>query len=67
MNECANLATCGFFQKYLATHQAACQGLITQYCKGPRQDACKRKDYKRKHGTPPPDDMLPVGVMFRPN
>jgi hypothetical protein len=28
------------------------------------QNQCKRKEYKLKHGTPPPDNMMPNGLMM---
>ena len=59
--ECELLATCGFFKKYRATKNLACQGLIQQYCKGPMMNQCKRKQYRKQHGSPPPDDMMPAG------
>ncbi len=65
MNDCENLVTCGFFQKHFAAREAACKGLIDLYCKGPRQAECKRKEYKKLHGTSAPDDMLPVGAILK--
>ncbi|KIX13738.1 hypothetical protein [Dethiosulfatarculus sandiegensis] len=65
MSNCDLLDKCGFFQKHAKSHQAACQGLVTLYCKGPKQNECKRKEYRKKHGQPPPDDMLPGGAMLR--
>lgn len=63
--ECELLVKCGFFKKYSESRFLACQGLINRYCKGPEMDKCKRKEYRRVHETPPPDDMLPSGVMLR--
>ena len=65
METCELLSSCGFFKKHMNSHQAACRGLIKQYCKGPKQDKCKRKSYRLEHGKPPVDDMLPVGTMFK--
>lgn len=65
MAECELLAKCGFFKKYCTSHDAACRGLITQYCKGSKMAECKRKEYRMKHGAPPPDEMLPGGAMMK--
>jgi hypothetical protein len=65
MLECELLSKCGFFLNYTDSHQAACKGLISQYCKGTKQDQCKRKEYRLKNGSPPPDDMLPLGSLFK--
>ena len=65
MKECEMLMTCGFFRKYRATKDLVCKGIIVKYCKGPLQDQCKRKEYRMKHGSPPPDDMLPTGHMMK--
>lgn len=65
MGECELLSKCGFFRKFMNSHEAACRGLINQYCKGPKQDKCKRKEYRKMHGKPPADDMLPIGTTFK--
>ena len=65
MPDCELLSKCGFFKKYEASRQAACVGLISQYCRGPRQADCKRKEYRKAHGQPPPDEMLPGGSMLK--
>ena len=62
MAECQNLDKCGFFKKYSVTHHRACEGFIHMYCRGSKQDECKRKAYKQQHdGIAPPDDMMPNG------
>ena len=65
MADCELLDKCGFFKKFAPSHDAACRGLVSQYCKGPKKDQCKRKEYRMAHGQPPPDDMLPGGATFR--
>lgn len=62
--ECELLATCGFFKKYQTTKDLACKGFISQYCKGPKMDQCKRKEYRKVHGQAPSDDMMPTGLMI---
>lgn len=62
--ECELLSTCGFFKKYQETKNLACRGFIRQYCKGPDIEKCKRKEYRKKHGVPPSDDMMPSGQMI---
>ncbi len=63
--ECESLAACGFFKKYDCSKVMICKGFIRKYCKGSKQDECKRKMYKKEHGTPPPDDMMPNGLMVK--
>jgi len=62
--ECELLGSCGFFKKYQTTNELACRGLIQNYCKGPKMDQCKRKEYRQQHGKPPSDDMMPSGQMM---
>jgi len=59
--ECELLGVCGFFQKYQAVKDLACRGFIRLYCRGPKMDECKRKQYRREQGELPSDDMLPSG------
>ena len=64
-HECEKLTTCGFFRKYGEVKDLACRGFINQYCKGDKMDLCKRKEYSRKHGEAPSDDMMPTGHNIR--
>ena len=64
MKDCCKLADCGFFRKYQQTRNLACKGFIGQYCKGPKQEQCKRMEYRKQTGHPPPDDMMPSGYMI---
>ena len=59
--ECELLVKCGFFKKYESTKDLVCKGFISMYCKGPKMDECKRLEYRKTHGTPPSDDMMPTG------
>ena len=61
MQECELLERCGFFLKPRESLDLACRGFVKSYCRGPLMDECRRKAYRREHGTPPPDDMLPTG------
>jgi len=63
-SQCELLEKCGFFKKYQQTKELACRGFINQYCNGPRQNDCKRKEYRFKHGVPPVDDMMPTGQII---
>lgn len=63
--ECELLANCGFFRKYAKAKNLACEGFIRMYCRGAKMDECKRKQYRREHGAPPPDDMMPNGNTIR--
>ena len=65
MSDCELLQACVFFKKFGKSHEAACKGLVKQYCQGPKQNQCKRKEYRKTHGTPPPENMLPGGAMFK--
>lgn len=62
--ECELLEKCGFFKKYQASNDLACRGFILQYCRGAKMSDCQRLKYRREHGAPPSDDMLPSGQMF---
>ncbi len=64
VGQCELLEKCGFFRKYQTGREAACNGFINQYCKGPKMEQCKRKQYRQQHGVAPSDDMLPSGQMF---
>ena len=64
MSECEKLAKCGFIRKYKDSKSMACKGFIHQYCNGPKQEQCKRKEYSIANGTPPSDEMLPSGKMI---
>ena len=59
--ECEMLGRCGFFKKYGGTKDLACRGFINLYCQGVKQNECKRKEYSKKHGQAPSDDMMPTG------
>ena len=59
--ECDLLSKCGFFKKYMDSREAACRGFISLYCRGSKMAECKRKEFRKAHGTPPPDNMLPNG------
>ena len=65
MSDCANLEKCGFVKKYGASKSLAVKGFVTMYCKSGKQNECKRKEYKMKHGTPPPDEMMPNGMHMK--
>lgn len=64
MQECPNLSLCGFFKKYNATKERVCKGFVYTYCHGEKQSDCKRKEYKKQHGKPPSDDMMPNGLTI---
>jgi len=62
--KCELLEKCGFFKKYKETKDLACRGFIQMYCEGPKMNECKRKEYRKEHGAPPSDDMMPGGMMI---
>ncbi len=65
MRDCELLSRCGFFIKYCQTKDLACKGFMRMYCKGDKQEECKRKIFRKQHGKPPSDDMLPSGQMIK--
>ncbi len=65
MNDCANLAGCGFVKKYGESKSLAVKGFVNLYCKGEKQNECKRKEHKQKTGQAPPDEMMPSGGMMK--
>jgi hypothetical protein len=64
MTECELLDKCGFFKKFMSSQEAACCGFISLYCRGSKMTDCQRKAYRKAHGSPPPDNMLPNGKMM---
>ncbi len=64
VQECKLLANCGFFKKHQESQNLACRGFINLYCKGPKMNQCKRKEYNEQHGKAPSDDMMPSGQMI---
>ncbi|MEZ5070267.1 MAG: hypothetical protein R2751_04675 [Bacteroidales bacterium] len=62
--ECELLEKCGFFLKYCNSKSLACKGFISQYCKGDLMSECKRLQYRKAHGSPPSDDMMPTGQII---
>lgn len=67
MGNCDLLDICGFFLKYSSRQSAACDAFVQEYCRGEKQDRCKRKVYRKAQGKVPPDNMLPVGGMLPDN
>ncbi len=65
MERCELLETCGFFKKYEKDWSSACKGMIGTYCMGPKMNECKRKEYRKQHGTPPPENMMPSGQILK--
>jgi len=62
--KCQLLEKCGFFKKYQNTADLACKGFIRTYCKGSMMNECKRMEYRKQHGVPPADDMMPSGHVM---
>lgn len=67
MKDCELLDKCGFFIKYSESKDLACKGFMLMYCKGDKQEQCKRKIYREQNGKPPSDDMLPSGQLISSN
>ncbi len=65
MQECELLQSCGFFKNYLKSNEELIQLWIKLYCRNKeKSEQCKRKQYRKQHGTPPPDNMSPTGTML---
>lgn len=62
---CEHLERCGFFKKWSAAKNLACQGFINTFCKGEKKIECKRLEHRMKTGAPPTDDMMPNGLFIR--
>jgi len=62
--KCELLAVCGFFKKYKETKDLACKSFMRNFCEGPQMGECKRKEYRKEHGVPPSDDMMPTGHIM---
>ena len=61
---CELLDKCGFFKTYQISKDMACRGFINLYCRGPRMNECKRKEYRKQNGMPPSDEMMPSGQII---
>lgn len=59
--DCELVDRCGFFRKYKDSQDLACRGFMNMYCRGAKQGDCVRMKYRKEHGCPPDDDMLPSG------
>lgn len=62
---CELFAECGFFKAYSEMHSELCDSMIAEYCRGIKQDHCKRKQLLLRHAESPPDNMLPSGSIIR--
>jgi len=66
VEECPNLGECNFFKMFESdkNKQLALKGFIYIFCKGKKQDQCKRKKISKSlggsHYVPP--NMLPNGL-----
>ena len=63
---CQFLSACAFFNKYKESLGSAYDGFVALYCKGPKLEQCKRRQYRIENGLPPDDDMLPNGTKYIP-
>lgn len=62
---CELLAECSFFKAYSQRHSELCNNMIAEYCRGARQNLCKRKQHLLKHSEHPSENMLPSGSIIR--
>jgi len=63
---CQFLENCAFFIQYKHLIGSAYEGFVRMYCKGPRLEQCKRRQFRLEKGVPPAQDMLPNGAQFVP-
>ncbi len=65
MAKCELLDTCGFFKNFKANSEVIKQGWIKMYCEDKaKSEKCARKQYRKKYGKPPADNMTPTGKML---
>lgn len=66
MGECEKLSTCKFFEFYKSgdQRQQALKGFANLYCRGEKQNECKRKKVGVELGGPDkvPANMMPNGL-----
>jgi hypothetical protein len=65
-DHCKMLRLCGFLKNHSRPNDVAGLWVRQEYCTGPKEDECKRKQYMIEHGKVPPDDMSPDGQMVPP-
>jgi hypothetical protein len=65
-DHCDFLNGCAFFNKYKEQLGSAYDGFVAMYCKGPKLENCKRRQYRIANGEPAADDMLPNGATYKP-
>lgn len=64
-DECELLDDCGFFKNFKGNTETVKQGWIRMYCKNKeKSETCKRKEYRKKTGKTPPDNMSPTGKLL---
>jgi methyl-accepting chemotaxis protein len=62
---CEFLETCPFFKKYHGNLEVIKAGWINLYCKNKaKSEECARKRFRKEKGTPPPDNMTPIGTFI---
>ena len=61
---CQFLDKCAFFRKYKQHLGGAYHGFVSMYCRGPKLEECKRRQFRLEKGVPPSDEMLPNGKTF---
>ena len=65
MASCANLERCGFFINFEFNSEVIQNGWIRHYCEcEEKSESCLRKQYKKKEGKIPPDNMTPTGKII---
>jgi hypothetical protein len=63
---CEFLEGCAFFNKYKESLGPAYDGFVSLYCRGPKLEDCRRRQYRLEKGEPPSEEILPNGAMYTP-
>jgi hypothetical protein len=61
---CELIKVCGYFKKYSTSPEKMHQDFAKDYCHADNNVTCARKLYRKEHGKPPVDEMLPTGLKL---
>ena len=63
--KCEFIEQCGFFINYKGNTQVMKNGWIQLFCDNVEwSEKCERKNFRRRTGKPPADNMSPTGEML---
>jgi hypothetical protein len=64
-NTCEHLKVCGFFNNFKGNSETINQGWIKLFCENlANSEFCERKQFNRRAGCPPVDNMAPTGKLL---